>query len=70
MSQRTVCARTLGIALAAGCTVPEIQAILGHKTPQMAIAYVERANKGKLVDSANRKRELTGPPDAQVGIES
>jgi len=43
-----------------GCTVPEIQAILGHKTPQMAIAYVERANKGKLADSANRKRELAG----------
>jgi integrase len=53
--------KNAGIALAeAGCTVPEIQAILGHKTPQMALAYVERANKGKLADSANRKRELAG----------
>lgn len=53
--------KNAGIALAeAGCTVPEIQAILGHKTPQMALHYAEQANKGKLADSANRKRERAG----------
>jgi integrase len=53
--------KNAGIALAeAGCTVPEIQAILGHKTPQMALRYAEQANKGALADSANRKRERAG----------
>ena len=49
------------VALAeAGCTVPEIMAILGHKTPAQAIAYVEKANRGKLADSGIRKRERAG----------
>ena len=53
--------KNAGIALAeASCTVLEIQAILGHKTPQMAFYYTEQANKGRLADSANRKREQAG----------
>jgi hypothetical protein len=35
-------------------------AILGHKTPAQAIAYVEKANRGKLADSATIKRERAG----------
>jgi len=38
----------------------EIMAVLGHKTPAQAIAYVEKANRGKLADSGNRKRERAG----------
>jgi integrase len=53
--------KNAGVALAeAGCTVPEIQAILGHKTPQMALHYVKEANKVVLADRANRKRERAG----------
>jgi integrase len=53
--------KNAGIALAeAGCEVPEIQAILGHKTATMALHYVQQANKAKLADRANRKRELAG----------
>lgn len=53
--------KNAGVALAeAGCTVPEIQAMLGHKTPQMALHYVKAANKGVLADRANRKRERAG----------
>lgn len=53
--------KNAGIALAEfGCTVSEIMAILGHKTHAQAIAYVERANRGRLADSGNRKRELAG----------
>jgi integrase len=53
--------KNAGVALAeADCTVPEIMAILGHKTPAQAIAYAEKANRGKLADSANRKRERAG----------
>ena len=38
-----------GVALAeAGCEVNEIMALLGHKTPAQAIAYTERAKRGKL----------------------
>ena len=41
--------KNAGIALAeAGCTVPEIQAILGHRTPQMALYYANEANKRTL----------------------
>ena len=53
--------KNAGVALAeSDCTVPEIMAILGHKTPAQAIAYVEKANRGKLADSATRKRERAG----------
>jgi len=53
--------KNAGIALAeAGCEVPEIQAILGHRTPHMALHYVEQANKARLAKRANRKRELAG----------
>src|SRR5262249_27870677 len=33
-----------------GATVPQIMAVLGHKTPAMAIYYIEQANKKKLAD--------------------
>lgn len=53
--------KNAGIALAeAGCTVSQIMAILGHKTPAQAIAYVEKANRGKLAASGVRKRERAG----------
>ncbi len=50
--------KNAGIALAeAGCTVPEIQAVLGHRTPQMALHYVREANQQELAASGVRKRE-------------
>jgi integrase len=53
--------KNAGIALAeAGCEVPEIQAILGHRSPHMALHYAAQANKGRLAESANRKRERAG----------
>lgn len=53
--------KNAGIALAeAGCTVSQIMAILGHKAPAQAIAYVEKANRGKLAASGIRKRERAG----------
>lgn len=53
--------KNAGIALAeAGCTVPQIMAILGHKTPAQAIEYAEKANRGKLAAIAVRKRERAG----------
>jgi len=45
--------KNAGIALAeAGASVPQIMAVLGHKTPTMAIYYVQQANKAKLNESA------------------
>ena len=53
--------KNAGIALAeAGCTVPEIQAVLGHRTPQMALHYARDANKRDLAASGVRKRERAG----------
>jgi hypothetical protein len=37
--------KTAGMALAlAGCTVPEIMAVLGHTSPRMAIYDVKQGN--------------------------
>jgi integrase len=45
--------KNAGIALAeAGASVPQIMAVLGHKTPTMAIYYVREANKAKLNSAA------------------
>ena len=50
--------KNAGILLAEnGATVPQIMAVLGHKTPNMARYYVEQANKKKLADQgAEAKR--------------
>ena len=41
--------KNAGIALAeAGCTVPQIMAVLGHRTPSMALYYAREANKHTL----------------------
>jgi integrase len=50
--------KNAGIALAeAGATVPEIMAVLGHRTPKMALYYVQEANKRSLNDTAMDKWE-------------
>jgi integrase len=42
-----------GAALAeAGCTVPQIMAVLGHLTEKQAMRYVQQANRIKLADNA------------------
>jgi hypothetical protein len=52
------CARSAGMELAlAGCTVPEIMAVLGHQSPKMAIFYVKQANKVSLGETATAKLE-------------
>ena len=52
------CAKTL--ASHSQCTVPEIQAVLGHRTPHMALHYAKEANKRILAESGMRKRERAG----------
>ena len=53
--------KNCGIALAeSGSSVSEIQAILGHKTPNMAMHYAQKASKTKLAQTANEKRERAG----------
>ena len=53
--------KNAGVALAeAGATVPEIQAVLGHRTPHMALHYAREANKRTLAASGVRKRERAG----------
>lgn len=48
--------KNAGIELAlSGCSVPEIMAVLGHKTPTMALFYVSQANQGMLNESAVAK---------------
>jgi integrase len=50
--------KNAGVALAeAGATVPEIMAVLGHRTPKMALEYCREANKQTLNDSAMDKWE-------------
>jgi integrase len=50
--------KNAGIALAeAGATVQEIMAVLGHRTPKMALYYVKEASKLKLNDAAMDKWE-------------
>ena len=41
----------------AGCNVPEIMAVLGHKSPKMAIFYVQQADKIRLGETATAKWE-------------
>lgn len=44
--------KNAGMELAlAGCTASEIMAVLGHKTPKMAMYYVEQANQETMNDS-------------------
>jgi integrase len=50
--------KNAGMELAlAGCTVPEIMAVLGHQSPKMAIFYVKQANKVSLGETATAKLE-------------
>ena len=46
----------LALALA-GCNVPEIMAVVGHKSPKMAIFYVQQADKIRLGETATAKWE-------------
>jgi hypothetical protein len=39
----------------AGCSVPEIMAVLGHQSPKMAIFYVKQADKVRLGETATAK---------------
>ena len=42
-----------GVALAeAGCTVPQIMAVLGHLTEKQALHYVRQASRTRLADDA------------------
>ena len=59
--------KNAGMELAlAGCTVPEIMAVLGHKTPKMALFYVQRRrqqsemNESAVVKWDARHREALG----------
>jgi integrase len=45
--------KNAGMELAlAGCTVPEIMAVLGHKTPKMALFYVQQAQQETMNENA------------------
>jgi integrase len=48
--------KNAGMELAlAGCSVPEIMAVLGHQSPKMAIFYVKQADKVRLGETATAK---------------
>jgi integrase len=48
--------KNAGMELAlAGCTVPEIMAVLGHKTPKMALFYVQQAQQEDMNENAVAK---------------
>jgi len=50
--------KNAGMELAlAGCNVPEIMAVVGHKSPKMAIFYVQQADKIRLGETATAKWE-------------
>ena len=50
-----------GVMLAeAGCSVPEIMSVLGHKTPKQALEYCREANNEKLAQQA-MERVLARP---------
>ncbi|KWV59648.1 hypothetical protein AS156_30860 [Bradyrhizobium macuxiense] len=45
--------KNAGMELAlAGCTVPEIMAVLGHKTPKMALFYCQQAQQATMNENA------------------
>lgn len=45
--------KNAGMELAlAGCTVPEIMAVLGHKTPKMALYYIEQVTQQDMNENA------------------
>jgi integrase len=51
--------KNAGIELAlAGCAVPEIMAVLGHKSPKMAMFYVKLADKIRLGETATAKLDV------------
>jgi integrase len=48
--------KNAGMELAlAGCTVPEIMAVLGHKTPKMALFYVQQVQQEDMNENAVAK---------------
>jgi hypothetical protein len=48
--------KNAGMELAeAGATVEEIMAVLGHKTPKMAMFYCEQARQAVMNENAGRK---------------
>lgn len=48
--------KNAGMELAlAGCTVPEIMSVLGHRSPKMAMFYVQQADKRRLSKAASAK---------------
>ncbi|MBR0975783.1 tyrosine-type recombinase/integrase [Bradyrhizobium japonicum] len=51
--------KNAGMELAlAGCSVPEIMAVLGHQSPKMAMFYVKQADKVRLGETATAKLEV------------
>jgi len=55
--------KNAGMELAlAGCNVPEIMAVLGHKSPKMAIFYVQQADKISLARPRQRSGKRTFRP--------
>jgi integrase len=48
--------KNAGMELAlAGCTVPEIMAVLGHKTPKMALFYIQQVQQQDMNENAVAK---------------
>jgi integrase len=51
--------KNAGMELAlAGCTVPEIMAVLGHKTPKMALFYVQQVQQEDMNENAVAKWDV------------
>jgi integrase len=51
--------KNAGMELAlAGCSVPEIMAVLGHKSPKQAMFYVKQADKVRLGETATAKLDV------------
>jgi integrase len=50
----------------AGCEVPEVMAILGHKTWEMAMHYAQQRNQRKLAERAVEKWEVANPRTSRI----
>jgi integrase len=53
----------------AGCTVPQIMAVLGHKTERMALFYVRQADKIRLAEQATAKWDTHIEQEASRRVE-
>jgi integrase len=50
----------------AGCEVPQVMAILGHKTWKMAMHYAQQRDQRKLAQQAIDKWEVANPRTSRV----